>query len=103
MMPSAKTLYPGGRHFKAADLKGAQKFRISGVSVGKAGPKSTEDQLIVAFEGSEKDMVLNATNAGVMIERFGDDYTAWTGKEITIAAVPTQYQGQNVQGIRILG
>lgn len=102
-MPSAKGLYPGGRHFKAADLKGTQKFRISGVSIGKAGPKSTEEQLIVAFEGSEKDLVLNATNAGVMMEKFGDDYSEWTGKEVTLASVPTQYQGQNVQGIRILG
>ena len=102
-MPSAKKLYPGGKHFKAADLNGPRKLRISGVSEGRAGPNSKEDQLIVAFEGEEKDLVLNSTNAGVLISRYGDDYGKWSGQEVTIAAVPTQFQGQNVQGIRIIG
>lgn len=103
-MPSAKDLYSGGKHFKASDLSGGPlRLKISSIAADKPGSNSERDKLILKFEGQEKDLILNATNAGVLVGRFGDDYSKWVGSEVIIASVPVQYNGQTVQGIRVVG
>jgi hypothetical protein len=85
-MPSAYDLYEF--YLEAADLRD-QSHAVKIASV-KAEPifnpitKKDERKIVLTFEGKKKTMPLNKTQVGAMIELFGDDYTTWTGKQITI-------------------
>lgn len=61
-----------------------------------------ENKLIMQFSDHESELVLNATNARTLAEMYGDNTDEWTGKEVTLASVPTEYNGQSVKGIRVL-
>lgn len=98
-MPSAKDLYRGGKYLAAADITRPTEARI--VRAATEELKGVE-KLVLTLEGVEKALIVNKTNADTLSEKFGDDYTAWVGQTVTIAAVPTTYQGQSVKGVRVL-
>lgn len=84
---------------KVDDLKGNEtNCTISGVTLETVGE---QDKLVVAFEGKEKKLVLNKTNAGAIAHSFGDDTNDWTGKEITLYPATTDFQGKTVPCIRV--
>jgi hypothetical protein len=61
-----------------------------------------EKKIVLSFKEIEYQLPLNATNAGTMKEKFGDDSKSWIGETIQIASVPTKFQGQTTKGLRIL-
>lgn len=88
---------------KASDLNGPVTTRIVDISPVKVKDTDKTEKLVATLEGQEKKLVLNATNVGVLRQRFGDDYSAWVGKGITLASVAATYQGQATMGVRIIG
>ena len=71
---------------KAKDFVGKSlKVRISGVSV-RDYPASEDQQAsskpVLAFDGKEKVLVLNATNTKSLCTAYGNDSDAWIGHEI---------------------
>ena len=63
-----------------------------------------EKKLIVGFKETEKQWVVNKTNVGALAQAFGDvEPKELVGKQVTLASVPTQYQGQATKGIRVVG
>ena len=54
------------------------------------------------FEGEQRALVLNKTNAGTIaaILRSGDT-TSWAGKAITLITEPVAFQGRTNPGIRV--
>ena len=62
-----------------------------------------ETKLILAFKEVEAELALNKTNVQSLVEKYGDvEPAALVGKQVTLASVPVQYQGQNTKGIRIV-
>jgi hypothetical protein len=109
-MASIHDIYPdkGSDHLKADDLRKpdgsfqvVQKV-ISGNEVvtfpGREG-KPDETKIVLSFEGSDKSVVVNKTNASILGSRYGADFNAWTGKPVIITASMKAFGGKTVPGI----
>jgi len=56
---------------------------------------------VVWFEGKEKAMVLNKTNAKTIAGMYGADTTKWVGKRIAIYPTTTKFGPDTVDCIRV--
>lgn len=74
------------------DIYGEETFNI------KAGRKETS--VIVAFEETKREYILNVTNKRVLVRLWGKDTADIIGHKITLMAVPDD-SGFNDTGIRI--
>lgn len=86
-------------YLKAGDLNGrAVKVRISGCELEDL---DGEHKPVLRFEGKQKGMVLNRTNAGVLAAALGDETDNWTGSEVEIYPDRTMFQGRMVDCLRV--
>jgi arabinogalactan endo-1,4-beta-galactosidase len=86
-------------YLKAADLQGRQVLvRMDRVEYEMIG---NDKKLILYFEGKEKGMVLNKTNANNIAHIYGDDTTEWRGAEIVLFEAMVDFQGKTVPAIRV--
>ena len=86
---------------KAEDISKPVTYTIA---AAEARELRGEKKLILSFKETDKQLVLNKTNVGALVEKFGDvEPSALVGKRPTFATVPTQYQGKATKGIRIVG
>lgn len=91
-------LYPSN-YLKAEDLQGREvTVTIDRVVVEKLGQ---DDKPIMYFQGKQKGVVLNKTNATNIGSVYGGETTAWTGKKVTLFPAWVDFQGKSVQAIRI--
>ncbi len=92
-------IYSSGKSLKADDLKGrAHKLKISEVDTAKF---DNGMKLVLKFEGKEKGLVLNKTNAKVVAKYYGKDTLGWVGKPIEIFPTETEFNGSLVDCIRV--
>jgi len=84
---------------KAADLRG----RDVTVVIGSADiEKIGEDRkLVLYFQGKDKGLVTNKTNADRIAMMYGPDTDDWLGKEIVLYKDFVAFQGKNVEAIRV--
>ena len=54
---------------------------------------------LLSFEGTDNQLVLNATNTSTLIEAYGKESDAWVGKEISLFVVPGQFKGERIKSI----
>jgi hypothetical protein len=99
-VPRVSDVYESRNYMNASDISKPITSKIKGVSVESM--KDGKKKIVLTLEGQEKSLVLNKTNAGTLTARFGEEYDRWGGQEVTLASVPTTFQGQNVRGLRIL-
>jgi len=93
MYPSSSTL------LKAADLAGkAVKKTIADIEMVDLGDKVKP---VLKFEGTDRELALNKTNAMIIVSMYGDDSNNWMGKEITMYSTKVDFQGKPVDAIRI--
>ena len=59
---------------------------------------STKRKFVVYFEGVEKALVLNKTNAQKLAAAFGKDHSKWIGMEVELYAEMT---GLGKEGVRV--
>lgn len=86
---------------KAADLNGRNvKVVMDRVEMRDIGG---DHKPILFFQGKEKGMVLNKTNANNITSMFGDDTDDWNGKEIVLFEAMVDFQGKTVAAIRVRG
>ncbi len=86
-------------YLKAADLQGhAVTVTMAHVSMEKVG---NDQKPILYFQGKEKGMVLNKTNATKIAEMFGEDTENWTGGSIVIYEAMVDFKGDTVAAIRV--
>jgi len=87
-------------YLKAADLHGGRTtVTIDSVAIEDIGG---EDKPILYFQGKEKGLVLNKTNANMIAEIAKDEETDhWTGVRITIYSTKVDFQGRRVDAIRV--
>lgn len=94
--------YPS--HFlKAEDLKGKTvNVLIAAVKLEEIGQGTKKERkLLVSFQGKEKKLVCNKTNANIIAKLHGDNTDNWIGKWITILPREVEFQGDTVWAIRV--
>jgi len=87
-------------YLKVADLKG----RRVDVTIASAEVELIQDveKIVLGFEGREKKLILNITNARMIAELLNaTDTEVWIGKEITLRPDKTNYQGDLVDCLRV--
>jgi len=69
--------------------------------IGQEG--APEPKPVLAFDETDKSLVLNKTNASIIGAMFGDKNVdvAWIGKKITLHVEMTAFQGKPTPGIRV--
>jgi hypothetical protein len=92
---------------RAADLAGPSNVTILSVEMTTFRDKETDkpkDQLVLAFDGWDKKLGLNATNARMIASILGDDTANWPGHTITLYVDPNvkQVNGGVGPGVRVL-
>lgn len=100
-MPKVSQIYTSNSDWlRAADLSGPANVTILAVEMTSFDDKDTgkrKDQLALAFDGWDKKLGLNATNASRIAQLLGDDTDFWTNHTITL------YVEQNVKGPNGMG
>lgn len=98
-------VYPDtSNSLKAEDLKGSRvKVKIESIKMqdfGKDG--KVENKLVISFEGKEKTLVCNKTNANSISKLFGPDTDSWINETIQLYPTTTTFgDKKDVPCIRI--
>lgn len=86
-------------YLKAADLQNKTvKLTIRTVIEEKMG---SDIRPVLYFQGKDKGMVLNKTNAMTIAQMFGPETDNWNGGTIEVFPAFVDYQGKQVQGLRV--
>lgn len=86
-------------YIKASDLQGREvQVRIARIAMEDVGD---DHKPIVYFNGKEKGLVLNKTNANNIALMYGDETDAWIGQIITLFTAWVDFQGKSVEAIRV--
>lgn len=91
------------KYLAGADL-GGKAFTLTMSDVTQETMQSAQGSksyYILHFDGAEKGLILNRTNANQIAELYGDDTSAWPGKRITIYPVQITVAGQPHTAIRV--
>ncbi len=102
-MPSYEGLFPG-KYLKASDVKdrGSVSLTIRElVPREKIEGGSGDVKPVLYFERTKRGLVLNKTNATAIAELYGDDYSSWPGKVVTLVVRRVDFQGRYVDALRI--
>lgn len=94
-----------GNYLKADDLQGKRvPVRISHVSVKEfEGDKGMERKLVLGFDGKDKCLVANKTNAAIIAENVGSQNTDdWIGATIMLEPRKVEFAGKLVPAIRVV-
>lgn len=98
-MPKLNDIF-GGNFLKADDLQG----RSVPVTISAVEVKEFDDgnKLILSFEGKDKKLVCNRTNASIIQEVLGSsDTDDWVGQKVTLITKKVEFQGKLVPAIRV--
>ena len=80
-----------------ATIKALSREKLQGRNAGEP----PRDRIVLDFVGTEKRLVLNATNFKTLRDALGRDPKAWIGAEIGISAETTTFSGRPVKGLRL--
>lgn len=85
---------------KATDIPKGKKVicRIREVTTEDIGD---EEKIVLYFQGKDKGMMLNRTNAGILAMAYGDETDDWIGKEMYIYVHMVRFKGQLTPGLAI--
>ena len=84
---------------KAADLQGREvKVTVDRVEMREVGDG---DKPVLFFQGKEKGVVLNKTNADTLASAYGEETDGWAGQPIVLFTTSVLFEGRRVQGIRV--
>lgn len=86
-------------YLKASDLHGSTPtVTMSHVTSEQMGD---DRKLVLYFQGKEKGMVLNKTNANNIASIYGPETDDWQGKKIMLAVAWVDFQGRSVEALRV--
>lgn len=89
------------RWLKAVDLPDTDLIvTITDVNDEIIGPEK-EQKLILSFKETEKQLVLNKSNATILKNQFSNRPRQWVGKMITLYATEVNFAGKVTLSIRI--
>lgn len=88
------------QYIKAADLQGRDVTLI--IKEVKLEDLGDDTKPVVYFNKTDRGLVLNRTNATTIANNLGtDEMDQWAGKAITMFPTQTDFQGRQVEAIRI--
>jgi|ERR1700730_7451846 len=94
----ASSFYPS-KYLKASDLQGREvRVVISHVDQCEVGD---DTKPVLFFEGKNKGLVLNKTNATNIGDAYGDETDEWAGQVVILYEARTDFQGRTVPCIRV--
>lgn len=100
-MPRVSDMVPS-KYLKAADVEDSPVLTIADVKEESIGQGAQADnKWILYFAEEEKGLVLNRTNINTIAGLYGDDTDDWEGKKITLFATQVDFQGKQVDAIRV--
>lgn len=92
------------KYLKAADLEVDDgetiPVTISDIQFEEVG-KDKDMRPILYYEGEDKGIVLNKTNATNISKLYGSETDDWIGKKVLLGTAWVDFQGQSVEAIRI--
>jgi hypothetical protein len=93
----------GSKFLRVTDLKAKKTMtRLQGVDLTEfANDGKTENKLVLTLKGLDKPLVLNKTNADILMDAFGDETDGWIGKPLTLLQAKVRFQGKLTPCIRI--
>lgn len=91
--------YPS-KWLRAADL-GQKTHRVTISSMDMEVFQDGTQKPAMSFQGRQKGMVLNKTNATAIAGSYGNDMMTWIGKDIEIFSMKVQGPSGLVDGIRV--
>jgi hypothetical protein len=96
------TLYPS-KYLKASDLKGLKHtLTIAHLEVEELGEGDDKQvKPVIYFDGKDKGLVCNKTNAQMVASKFGNETDAWVGQDIILYPTKVQFAGEMKDAIRI--
>jgi hypothetical protein len=87
------------RFLKSSDVEdGPMQVTIASVKPEELGG---ERKVVATFSNSEKQLVLNKTNAKAIAKMYGNDTRSWLGKPITLVATQVDFRGDLVSAVRV--
>ena len=89
---TAKTLPPKGHKGKIVQVD---------VETITARDKTVKTRLVLMVTGLKKPLVLNATNAQTLADKYGEESDGWLGKTVALTLAKVDFNGQKVDGIRL--
>lgn len=93
------------KYLAASDLQG-QRFTLTITRVemeNVSGQDNPEHKPVIYFQGAQKGMVLNKTNAMNVTILYGDETDAWVGKQVELYVTQVPFGDKIVPAIRIMG
>ncbi len=91
-------LYPS-RFLKSDDFEtGPMQFTIASI---KPEQLNGERRVLCTFKDTDKQLVLNKTNARALARMYGNDTRNWLGKTVTLVATEVDFKGDLVPAVRI--
>ena len=87
------------KYLKAADLQG-RSFTMNIKHVGQEDMNG-ELKMILYFEGADKGMVLNKTNAFTISALYGPETDGWINKPIEVFQAMVSFNNQQVPALRV--
>jgi hypothetical protein len=90
----------GSKYLSVADLKDTEpRLRIGKVEVAELREKNgtTKRKYVIWFEGTEKGLVINKTNAKKLADAYGKQPSKWIGQVVQLYAEDTTFG----KGIRV--
>jgi hypothetical protein len=89
-----------GAYLKSSDLQGRRVTVV--ISEIKPEEIGGDTKPVLYFEGKERGLVLNKTNANMIAEILGtDEMDDWHGHRIVLHPAKTEFQGRRVDCIRV--
>jgi hypothetical protein len=88
-------------YLKASDIPAGRRVTVAiqGVNIVKLGD---DERPVVYFMGKTKGLVLNKTNANMIIEIAKSEETDnWVGVQIAIYSTKVDFQGRRVDALRV--
>jgi len=88
-------------YLRVQDLHGQPKtYTIRDVFVEAVGQEK-EEKPVVQFKETPLKMVLNKTNAQLLIDLFGEDTERYVGQKILVTPARTEFGGKQVDCLRL--
>ena len=98
-MPLVSDMYPS-KYLSAADVD-EDGTTLTVTTLQCEEMRDGKEKWIVFFKEEKKGLVLNKTNTNTIKALYGEDTDDWEGKQITLYATWTDFDGKQVQAIRV--
>ena len=100
-MPNINDAFPS-KYLKASDLKGREVVVTMDTLKFEPVGQNKEMKAVLYFQGKDKGLVMNKTNANKITEIVGSALTEdWRGHRVKLYPTETSFQGDMVDCIRV--